>query len=133
MVATSKFDELTMQLRLKEFPARFYRRLAPVAEEHGTEVQAIVVEIVRLWLREEEKPGPEWKPRATSHVVGEERARVTPARSEEMRGLYDLCYSDAEIAKRVGMARRSVWQWRRDLGLPPVLRRGGGSDGVRHS
>lgn len=120
MVATSRYDELTIQLRLKEFPARFYRRLAPVAEEHGTEVQAIVVEIVRLWLHEEEKPGEEWKPRESPHTPDEPRVKVTPEREAELRALYDLHLSDPEIAKRLGMARRTVWRWRHVEGLPPV-------------
>lgn len=99
MTVQTGFD-LEVRTRI---PVSQYKTLHAVAEKHNTTVSALVAELVRR--------GVTMQPPTKRPALSE--------RDQKLRELWALGYSDAEIAKRLGVVQQTVCKRRNKLGLRP--------------
>jgi DNA-binding NarL/FixJ family response regulator len=97
MSSQTSFD-LEVRTRI---PVSQYKTLHAIATKHDTTVSALVAELVRRAMQPPAKRAP----------ISE--------RDQKLRELWALGYSDAEIAKRLGVVQQTVCKRRNKLGLRP--------------
>jgi FixJ family two-component response regulator len=88
-----------------------YRRLVAVADARQEPVHKLVERLAVLAVT---PPAP---------VDKRKYVRLTPERRERLRLLHTAGYFDGEIAKELGVDRRTVWNWRQRLELSAHQRR----------
>jgi len=82
-----------------------YRRLVAVAESRGEPVHKLVEHLVEVAVA---KPAP---------VDRRRYVKFTPQMRDRLKSLHARGYFDGEIARELGVDRRTVWNWRKRLAL----------------